>query len=123
MQCCKCAVVVADRMRLSLTNCPDTVGKWYQAFREKRNIVMSVKIKNNLPPIFELNPDVCSAIKTHALADLRMLSVEMMSEDLHNRGCQDKKKTLARTFGVGIMHMRSFVRPLDNLNLPMYLFE
>ncbi len=58
MQCCKCAVVVADRMRLSLTKCPDTVGKRYWAFREKRNIIMSVKIKNNLPPILELNPYV-----------------------------------------------------------------
>jgi hypothetical protein len=84
MQCCKCAVVVADRMGLKLTKCPDTVGKWYQAFREKRKIIMPVKKKNNLPPILELNPDVCSAIKTHALANLGTLSVEMMSEYLHN---------------------------------------
>jgi hypothetical protein len=84
MQCCKCAVVVADRMGLKLTKCPDTVGKWYQAFREKRKIIMPVKKKNNLLPILELNADVCSAIKTHALANVGRLSVEMMSEYLHN---------------------------------------
>jgi hypothetical protein len=45
MQCCKCAAVVADRMGLSLTKFPDTVGKWYRAFREKRNFFMPVKKK------------------------------------------------------------------------------
>ncbi len=41
----------------------------------------------------------------------------------HNRGCQDKKINLAPTSGVGIRHVRSFARLLDNLNLHMYLFE
>jgi hypothetical protein len=83
MQCCKFAAVVADRMGLSLTKCPETVGKWYRAFRGKRKIILPVKKKNNLPPILELNPDVCAALKAHALAHLEMLSVEMMSQYLH----------------------------------------
>jgi hypothetical protein len=46
----------------------------------KEKLLCLLKKKNNLPPILELNPDVCSAMKTHALANLRTLSVEMMSE-------------------------------------------
>jgi len=84
MQCCKSAAVVADKMGLSLTKCPDTVGKWYRAFRGKRKIVLPLKKKNNLPPILELNPGVWAALKTHALANLGMLSVDMMSQYLLN---------------------------------------
>ncbi len=76
--------VIADRMGLSLTKCPDTVGKWYRAFRDKGKLLCLLKKKNNLPPILKLNPDVCSTIKTHALTNLRTLSVEMMSEYLHS---------------------------------------
>ncbi len=36
MKCCQTAVTVAEKMGFSLTKCPDTVGKWYRAFREKR---------------------------------------------------------------------------------------
>jgi len=79
MECCKSAAVVADRMGLSLSKCPDTVGKWYRAFRGKRKIALPLKKKNDLPPILELNPDVCGALKTHALDNLGMLSVEMMT--------------------------------------------
>jgi tRNA-dihydrouridine synthase len=43
VQYCKSAAVVADRMGLSLTKFPDTVGKWYRAFREKRKIVLPLK--------------------------------------------------------------------------------
>jgi len=42
-QCCKSAAVVADRMELSLTKCPDTFGKWSMAFRGKRKIVLPLK--------------------------------------------------------------------------------
>jgi hypothetical protein len=84
MQCCKSEAVVADRMGMSLTKFPDTVGKWYRAFRGKRKIVLPLKKKNDLPPILELNPDVRAALKTHALANLGTLSVEMMSQYLHN---------------------------------------
>jgi len=45
---------------------------------------LPLKKKNDLPPILELNPDVCAALKTYALANLGMLSVEMMSQYLHN---------------------------------------
>ena len=40
---------------------------------------MPIKQKHNLPPFLELNPDVCSALKTYACANL-----EMMVEYLHN---------------------------------------
>jgi len=39
---------------------------------------------NLAPPFLELNPDVFSALKTYACANLNTLSIEMMVEYLHN---------------------------------------
>ena len=78
-KCCETATKVAVRMAVSITKNADTVKRWYRSFRLKRRFAVPIKQKHNLPPFLELNPDVCSALKTYACANL-----EMMVEYLHN---------------------------------------
>jgi hypothetical protein len=83
-KCCETARKVAVRMGVSITKNADTVKRWYRSFRLKRRFAVPIKQKHNLPPFLELNPDVCSALKTYACANLNTLSIEMMVEYLHN---------------------------------------
>ena len=83
-KCCEAATKVAVRMGVSITKNADAVKRWYHSFRVKRRFTVPTKQKHNLPPFLELNPDVCSALKTYACANLNKLSIEMMVEYLHN---------------------------------------
>jgi hypothetical protein len=65
-KCCETATKVAVRMGVSITKNADTVKRWYHSFRLKRRFAVPIKQKHNLPPFLELNPDVCSALKTYA---------------------------------------------------------
>ena len=83
-QCCREAIERAKKMGVTIVENPKTIEKWYRNFREKRKFCIPLKAKHNLPPFLELNPDVCSAIKEYACSKLSTLSVEMMSEYIHN---------------------------------------
>ncbi len=70
-------------MGVSITTNPKTIEKWYRNFRDKRAFCIPLKTKHSLPPILELNPDVCHAIKEYVCLNLSTLSVEKMSEYIH----------------------------------------
>ncbi len=73
---CETALKVAVRMGVSITKNADTVKRWYHSFRVKRRFTVPTKQKHNLPPFLELNPDVCSALKSYTCANLNKLSIE-----------------------------------------------
>ena len=83
-QCCREAIEMAKKMGVTVAKNPKTIEKWYRNFREKQKFCIPLKPKPNLPPFLELNPDVCHTIKEYATSNLSTLSVEMMSEYLHN---------------------------------------
>ena len=85
-KCCDAAIKVAIRMGVSITRNADTVKRWYRNFRAKRKVAVPVKQKHNLPPFLELNPDICSALKTFACSNLNILSIEMMEFQGHCYG-------------------------------------
>jgi hypothetical protein len=69
-KCCEISVKIENRMGVSLTKNADTVKRWYRHFREKRQFIVSIRQKHNLPPFLELNPDACSTIKKYACSNL-----------------------------------------------------
>ena len=58
--------------------------KWYQNFREKRRFLIS-QPKKNLPPFLHQNPDICTNIKEYARENLDTLSIEMLSDFIHDK--------------------------------------
>jgi hypothetical protein len=83
-KCCSEAIVVGKKMGISTVNNAKTIEKWYRGFRGKRLFCIPLKSKHNLPPILDLNPDVCAAIKEYGRANLGTMSVELMSQYIHN---------------------------------------
>ena len=82
-KCCREAIETGKKMGVSVATNPKTIEKWYRNFREKRAFCIPLRTKHNLPPILELNPDICNAIKEYACLNLSILSVEKMSEYIH----------------------------------------
>ena len=82
--CCEVAIKVATRMGVSITRNADTVKKWYRHFRSKRKFIVPTRHKHNLPPLLELNPDICSAIKKYACSNLNILTIELVAEYIHH---------------------------------------
>jgi len=54
-----------------------------QSVSRETLILYSTKKKHHLPPFLDLNPDVCKAIRDYAMANLGILSIEMMSQYIH----------------------------------------
>ncbi len=67
-----------------ITKNAETVKRWCHNFFAKRRFAAAIKQNHNLLPFLELNPDICSALKTYACLNLNILSVEMMVEYLHH---------------------------------------
>ena len=76
--CCEAAIKVATRMGVSITRNADTVKKWYHHFQSKRKFIVPT------PPLLELNPDICSAIKRYACSNLNILTIELLAEYIHH---------------------------------------
>jgi hypothetical protein len=87
--CCEVAIKVATRMGVSITRNADTVKKWYRHFRSKRKFIVPTRHKHNLPPLLELNPDICSAIKKYACSNLNILTIELVAEYIHHTILQE----------------------------------
>jgi hypothetical protein len=99
-KCCDAAIKVAIRMNVSISKNADTVKRWYHNFRAKRRFAFPIK-QHNLPSFLELNPDICSVLKTCACLNLNILSIEMMVEYLHHailpEMVREKKKQRSKT--------------------------
>jgi hypothetical protein len=65
-----------QKMGISTVDNAKMIEKWYRGFHGKRLFCISLKSKHNLPPILDLNPDVCAAIKEYVRANLGTMSVE-----------------------------------------------
>ena len=85
-QCCSVGVKRLAKQGLTLTTHARVVTKWYRHFRKHQKFVLpGNSAKDNLPPFLHANPDVCMRIKKYAKENLETLSIEMLSEYIHNK--------------------------------------
>jgi len=61
-----------------------TVIKWYRSFRQQQKFQMPYLQKHNLPAFLELNPFVCELLNNLDEKNLVTLSIENMSEYIHD---------------------------------------
>ena len=83
--CCEKAIDELQRQGLTLATRHETVSKWYRSFRETRTFVIPQPAKKNLPPFLHQNPDICTNIKEYARENLDTLSIEMLSDFIHDK--------------------------------------
>ncbi len=62
----------------------EIVSKWYHSFREIRSVDVP-QPRTNLPPFIHQNPDIRTNIKECARENLNTLSIEMLSDFIHNK--------------------------------------
>ena len=83
-KCCEHAVRQLERQGVTHATHHETVCKWYRSFRETRRFHIP-RTKKNLPPFLQENPDICTNIKEYARENLDTLSIEMLSEYIHDK--------------------------------------
>ena len=83
-KCCEHAVNQLERQGITHATHYKTVCKWYRSFRETRRFHVT-QMKRNLPPFLHENPEICTAIKEYARTNLDTLSIEMLSEFIHDK--------------------------------------
>ena len=83
-KCCEQTIGELQRQGLTLATRHETVSKWYRSFRETRRFVIP-QPKKNLPPFLHQNPDICTKIKEYGRTNLDTLSIEMLSDFIHDK--------------------------------------
>jgi hypothetical protein len=83
-RCCEEAVKQLKVAGLTQAKNARTVTEWYRQFREKRSFRIP-KPKKNLPPFLHAHPHLCTRIKQYATENLDTLSIEMLSEFIHDK--------------------------------------
>ena len=84
-ECCKLAKEQAVTMGIRVAQCSRTVRNWYLEFRmNNRSFNIKAPAKHSLAPFLDENKDVCEWIKQYARENLPELSIELMSEYIHN---------------------------------------
>ena len=87
--CCTRAIEELSKTPgLKSITCSFTVAKWYREFRSNGHKLSGTAFetgsKISLPPFLSNNPDVCSKVRKYAHENLVTLSVELISEYLHD---------------------------------------
>ena len=82
--CCEHAVTELERQGLTHATHHKTACKWYRSFRETRHFHIP-QMKKNLPSFLHENPEMCTTIKEYARTNLDTLSIEMLSEFIHDK--------------------------------------
>jgi hypothetical protein len=82
--CCKLAIVDAARFGVKVATTSRMIQNWYCDFREKRKFPMYLPEKPLLPQSLDENKDICVSIQQYAPENLNRLSIEFMSEYLHD---------------------------------------
>ena len=81
-KCCQTAVEHMKQAGINHAKNACTIMEWYRNFCETRTFMVS-SAKHNLPPFLQQNPDICSSITTYTKEHLAELSIELLSEYIH----------------------------------------
>lgn len=82
-QCCEEASIAAKRMGFPIGKHEKTIRNWYAKYRVKRQFSIPSSPKLTLPLFLQQNDDVSTQLRDYARNNLATLSVEMVSEFIH----------------------------------------
>jgi hypothetical protein len=82
--CCKLALIDASKLGVKVATTSRTIRNWYCEFRKKWKFPMYLPEKPILPQFLDENKDICNCIQQYPQENLNKLSIEFMSEYLHD---------------------------------------
>jgi hypothetical protein len=82
--CCKLALIDASKLGVKVATTSKMIQNWYCEYRNKRKFPMYLPEKPVLPQFLDKNKDICNCIQQYARENLNKLSIEFMSEYLHD---------------------------------------
>jgi len=82
--CCKLALIDASKLGVKVATTSRTIRNWYCEFRKKWKFPMYLPEKPILPQFLDENKDICHCIQQYPQENLNKLSIEFMSEYLHD---------------------------------------